>query len=125
MRRNPLEWIVLISSLAAVIALVGYLLVAGLTGPSPGVRLTTRVEDGAPDSAGTGWLVPVTVVNDGNEAAIGVVLEASGVVDGEDISRELTVDLVPPGGSSVELVVRFDSRPDGDVEAQILGFERP
>src|SRR5262245_12384329 len=104
MRRNPLEWTVLLASLVAVVVLVAYLLVAGLIDAARGVVLSARVGSGAPAADGAGWLVPVTVVNDGDEAALGVVIEVSTVIDGAQVAGELTVDLVPPGGSSVSLV---------------------
>jgi uncharacterized protein (TIGR02588 family) len=125
MKRNPLEWGVLIVSVLAVVVLVGYLLVVALTGPTQGVMLTLRVDEAAPAPDGVTWQVPVAVTNEGDQAALGVVIEAVALVGTEEVSAELTVDLVPPGGSSVSLVFAFTGPPEADVTARVVGFERP
>jgi uncharacterized protein (TIGR02588 family) len=125
MRRNSLEWIVLATSLAALTILVGYLLVSALTGTSDGARLRAVAAEGAPAADGVAWQVPVTLANEGDEAAVAVVVEASAIVAGSEEVVELTVDLMPQGGSRVALVVLFSGPPDGPVSVRVVGYERP
>lgn len=124
MRRNWLEWAILAVSIAVVVALVGYLAVAGLSGSRP-AQITAEADPAAavigPDG---GWLVPVTVRNDGGIAAMTVILEGTASVAGVDEVSEITVDVLP-AESDVEVVLGFSGEADSDVELRIVGFETP
>ena len=124
MRRNWLEWAILAVSIAVVVALVGYLAVAGLSGSRPAqIRAEAAPAAGVIGPDG-GWLVPVTVRNDGGIAAMTVVLEGTASVAGVDEVSEITVDVLP-AESDVEVVLGFSGEPDSDVELRIVGFETP
>ena len=123
MRQNWLEWAVLACSVAVIVALVGYLAVTAVsTATPPAISVV-----GHPDEARSivaGWELPVTVRNDGGEAAAMVAIEATTTVAGEIETAELEVDLLGPG-TEEELVFRFSSAPDGEVELRVLGFSLP
>ena len=122
MKRNWLEWIVLVASGVAIVVLVAILAATGLFGgdrpPSPVVAL--RTEEGR--EAPAGWIVPATVRNEGDVAAQAVVLEASAMVAGQEELSELEVDYLPPG-TEVEIEFAFSARPDGEVEVRIVGMQ--
>lgn len=124
MRRNPLEWVVLGVSVAALAVLVVVLVVAGLTRPdsppSPVVRLQS---DQAMETA-AGWVVPAEVVNDGGRPAVVVQLEASAMVEGEEVVVSADVDRLSVDGS-VTVTFVFPSRPEGAVEARTVSFQEP
>ena len=124
MSRNWLEWLILLVSIGLVLGLVGYLLVSGLTSHGP-AEIRTEVNDAkAADSTDGGWLVPLTVRNEGGMAAAAIVVEATATVDGTEEASQLTVDLLA-ADSEVELVIGFSGRPEGEVEVRVVGFETP
>ncbi len=124
MKRNSLEWVILIASLAAIVGLVGFLVVeaVGDGGRPASVGATADVDRG---SAGeTGWLIPVRVYNRGGSAALSVAVEVTAIVDGTEEASELTVDVLA-GGSEVELLAGFSGEPDGIVAVRVVGLETP
>lgn len=124
MRRNWLEWAILVLSVGAVVALVGYLLVAGLTNGGPAlIRPEVTMAEAAEGPDG-GWLVPLTVRNEGGEAALSIVIEGTASVAGSEESSELTIDLLA-ADSAVELALGFSGRPEGEVQVRVVGFETP
>ncbi len=124
MNRNWLEWLILLVSTALVLGLVGYLLVSGLTSRGPAVIRMEVINARAADSIDGGWLVPLTVRNEGGAAAAAIVVEATATVDGTEEASQLTVDLLA-ADSEVELVLGFSGRPEGEVEVRVVGFETP
>jgi uncharacterized protein (TIGR02588 family) len=124
MRQNWLEWVALVVSVLAVLGVVGFLLVDGLQ--DEGRPPLPVVEVQAADAYGTehGWLVPASVMNDGDSAAEALVLRASAEVEGEAEEAELTVDYLP-AGTEVEVTFGFSAAPDGDVSVQVIGFRLP
>ncbi|HET9755448.1 MAG TPA: hypothetical protein VFP66_03015 [Candidatus Limnocylindrales bacterium] len=124
MKRNWLEWAILVVSVAVVVALVGYLLVSGfVTGGPAMIRLEVTAAEVA-DGQDDGWLVPLTVRNEGGKAAVSIVVEGTAIVAGAEESSELTVDLLA-AGSEVELVLGFSAQPEGEVKVRVVGFETP
>ena len=124
MKRNWLEWAILAISVAVVVALVGYLLVAGLSNGGPAViRAEVAVTEGA-DGPDGGWLVPLTVRNEGGTAAVSIIVEGTANVAGTEESSELAIDLLA-ADSEVELVLGFSGQPDGEVQVRVVGFETP
>jgi uncharacterized protein (TIGR02588 family) len=124
MKRNWLEWLILVVSAGLVIGLVGYLLVSGLTSRGPASIRTEVISAEAADSRDGGWLVPLTVRNEGGTAAGAIVVEATAMVDGAEEASQLTVDLLA-ADSEVELVLGFSGRPEGEVNVRVVGFETP
>ncbi len=124
MNRNWLEWLILLVSTGLVLGLVGYLLVSGLTSRGPALIRTEVLTAEAADSPDGGWLVPLTVRNEGDTAAAAIVVEATATVDGADEASQLTVDLLA-ADSEVELVLGFSGRPEGEVNVRVVGFETP
>ena len=121
MKRNWLEWIVLVASAAAIVLLVAVLTASGLVGgsrpPSPTIELHPEEGRDAP----AGWIVPATVRNDGDIAAEAVVVEASAMVAGEEEVSELEVDYLPPG-TEVDIEFAFSGRPDTDISVRVVGM---
>ena len=124
MNRNWLEWLILLVSTVLVIVLVGYLLISGLTSQGPAAIRTELITADAADSPDGGWVVPLTVRNEGGTAAAAIVVEATAIVDGTEEASQLTVDLLA-ADSEVELVLGFSGRPEGEVEVRVVGFETP
>ena len=124
MKRNWLEWLILLVSTGLVLGLVGYLLVSGLTSRGPAaIRTEVLTAEGAAAPDG-GWLVPLTVRNEGDTAAVAIVVEATATVDGAEEMSQLTVDLLA-AASEVELMLGFSGRPEGEVTIRVVGFETP
>lgn len=123
MRQNWLEWAVLVFSVAAIVALVGYLAVTAVsTTTPPAISILGR--PGEARSTDAGWELPVTVRNDGGEAAAMVAIEGTASVAGETETAQLEIDLLGPG-TEEELVLLFSEAPDGDVELRLIGFHLP
>ena len=124
MRRNWVEWVAMGISVAAIIGVVGFLVVDGLTdaGRPPEPRVVLQ-----PDAAyetTTGWIVPATVTNDGDRPAEELVLRATATVEGSEEESELTIDYLPPG-TDVEVSFGFSAEPDGEVTVTTVAFRLP
>lgn len=121
--RNVVEWAVLALSVLSIGVLVGALVVEGLSEsrpPDPRVELLTdQARAGA-----AGWIVPAEVVNDGDQAAQAVVLEASATVDGKEETSEIEIDYVP-AATTVEIAFAFSAEPDGEVTVRLVGYRSP
>ncbi len=124
MNRNWLEWAILIASVVLVVGLVGYLVISGLTNSGPAMVRVEVMTDEARLGADGGWLVPVTIHNEGGAAAVAIVVEGTGVVAGTDESSELTVDVLA-ADSAVELVLGFSGQPEGEIQVRVVGYELP
>lgn len=124
MRRNALEWAILVASLVAIVGLVGFLLLEAVAdgGRPAAVGATADIERGT--AVDNGWLVPIRVYNRGGAAALSVAVEVTATVGDEEEVSELTVDVLA-GGSEVELLAGFSDQPEGDVEIRIVGLETP
>ena len=123
MRQNWLEWGVLVFSVAAIVALVGYLAVTAVSTNTPPALSVLGHPDEA-RSTDAGWELPVTVRNDGGEAAAMVAIEATASVAGETETAQLEIDLLGPG-TEEELVFLFSEAPDGEVDLRLIGFHLP
>lgn len=124
MKRNTLEWAILVTSVTLVVALVGYLLVSGMTNSSSAVIRLEATAAEATEGPDGGWLVPLTVHNEGGKAAVSIVVEGNASVAGSEESSELTVDVLA-ADSEVELVLGFSGRPEGEVQVRVVGYETP
>ena len=124
MKRNALEWVILIASLAAIIGVVGYLIVeAVVDGGRPASVVAVADTDRGTASNG-GWLIPVRVSNSGGSAALSVAVEVTAMVDGAEEVSESTVDVLA-GGSEVELLAGFSAEPEGELAIRLVGLETP
>lgn len=123
MKRNAIEWLVLLASVAGIVVLVGTLVVVGLTETQPAdpqIELHT-----AEARQGTlGWLLPATLSNGGDEAVEAVLLEATARVAGTEEKSELEVDFLP-AGTNVEVSFSFSAQPDGEVSVRLVGYRVP
>jgi len=123
MRQNWLEWVVLGASVVLLVALIGYLAVTAVSTTTPPAISFVGHPDEA-RSTDAGWELPVTVRNDGGEAASMIAIEATASVAGETETAQLEVDLLGPGTED-QLVLVFSDAPDGEVEIRLVGFHLP
>ena len=117
--RTPFEWVLLLVSLAATLAVVAGLLVSGLTGPRGPADLRVTVRDaGGPGSGGQP--LEVTVTNVGGTSAENVIVE----VTIGDVTREVDLDLVAKGDTeSAAVVVPADA--GGSPHAEVVSYANP
>lgn len=124
MRQNWLEWAALAVSVAAVVGVVGFLVLDGLRDegdpPEPIVELHM---DQAYDTQ-HGWIVPATLTNDGDTAAEALVVRATTTVSESEEESEVAVAFLP-AGTAVEVSFGFSEEPDGDVTVQVVSFALP
>lgn len=123
MRRNWLEWVVLIVSLMLIVSIAIVLGIGGLIGTQAGPELRIELE-ATPEQRGESWVVPAVIRNEGDAAAQNVVVEATAEVEGESQVSQLTIDFAPPG-SRAEVVFAFSAEPRGAVTARVVGYELP
>ena len=123
MKRNAVEWAVVIVALLSIALLVGVLVVEAFNGsrpPDPSIELRqSEAHQGT-----LGWIVPATVTNVGDQAAEAVVLEATATVEGEEETSELEVNFLP-GGTEVEIAFSFSAAPTGEVTVRLVGYRVP
>lgn len=124
MKRNALEWVILIASLAAIIGVVGFLVVEAVADGGRPASVGAVVDMDRGVATDDGWLMPVRVYNRGGSAALSVAVEVKAIVGGAEEVSELTVDVLA-GGSEVELQAGFSAEPDGDVAVRVVGLETP
>ena len=123
-QKNWLEWVVFAVALALVSSALGYLVYAGATmgdaPPSIEVRL------GTPQQKEFNFIVPVTVVNHGDETAEGVSIEVVMESGGEEKERgELDVAFLPRHATR-EGWVAFEQDPrTAQLKARVLGYQKP
>lgn len=123
MRRNWLEWAILIASVVSIVALVGFLAVEALRGPgAPDISIVGRPTEARQTIVG--WEMPVGVSNAGREAAAAVTIEATASVGGQPETAEIVLDLLAPG-TTADLVVGFSAPPDGAVTFRLVGYQAP
>jgi uncharacterized protein (TIGR02588 family) len=123
-QKNWFEWVVFALGLILVSATLGYLIFAGATmghePPSIEVRL------GTPEQRQFNFIVPVTVVNHGDETAEGVLIEVVMANGGQEIARgELDVAFLPRHATR-EGWVTFEQDPrKAQLKARVLGYQKP
>jgi uncharacterized protein (TIGR02588 family) len=118
-KRTPLEWALLLVSLAATLAVVVGLLVSGLAGPRGPADLRVNIADAGQPASG-GRPLEVTVMNVGGTSAENVIVE----VTVGDVTREVDLDLVAKGDTeSAAVVVPADST--GEPHAEVVSYTNP
>lgn len=123
MKRNAVEWAVVIVSTLSIALLVGVLVVEGVNESRP-PNPTIEVRLAEARESALGWIVPVTITNEGDQAAEAVVIEATATVDGENETSEQEVNFLP-AGTEVELAFAFSAAPDGEVTFRLVGYRVP
>jgi uncharacterized protein (TIGR02588 family) len=123
MKRNVVEWAVVAISLVSIALLVGVLVFEGLNETSP-PDPSIELRHGEARQGALGWIVPVTVTNNGDQAAEAVVMEATATVAGEEETSELEVNFLP-AGTEVEMAFAFSAAPSTDVTVRLVGYRVP
>lgn len=114
--RTPLEWALLVVSLAATLAVVAGLVVSGLAGPNGPADLRVTIA-AADEPASGGRPLEVTVANVGGTSAENVTVE----VTVGDVTREVNLDLVAKGDTeSAAVVVPVDAA--GPPRAEVVSY---
>jgi uncharacterized protein (TIGR02588 family) len=123
-QKNWLEWIVFAIGLVLVVFTLAYLIYAGLTFGETPPSLEVRI--GTPEQQPHNFIVPVTVINHGDETAAGVHIEVVMESEGEEKARsELEIPFVPRR-SIREGWVAFEADPrTAQLKARVLGYEKP
>jgi uncharacterized protein (TIGR02588 family) len=123
-QKNSLEWVVFGASLILVSLTLGYLIYAGASMGHDPPSLEVRL--GTPEQRQFNFIVPVTVVNHGDETAEGVRIEVVMANGGEEKARgELDVAFLPRH-STREGWVTFEQDPrTAQLKARVLGYQKP
>ena len=124
MRQNWAEWGVLIISVIIVTGIVGVLLIEGFVNEARPPQPVVEIHVDAAYETATGWILPTSVMNEGDEVAEALVLRATATVGGEEEESEVTLDYLP-AGTRVEVAFGFSAQPDGEVRVQTIGFRLP
>ena len=117
--RTPLEWVLLVVSLAATLAVVTMLVMSGLTGPRGPADLRVTVADAGEPASG-GQPLEVTVTNTGGTSATNVLVE----VTVGDVTREMSLDLVAKGDTESATVV-VPTGAAGEPRAEVVSYTNP
>ena len=117
--RTPLEWVLLVVSLAATLAVVTMLVMSGLTGPRGPADLRVTVADAGEPASG-GRPLEVTVTNTGGTSATDVLVE----VTVGDVTREMSLDLVAKGDTESATVV-VPTGAAGEPRAEVVSYTNP
>jgi len=123
-QKNWLEWVVFALGLVLVSAALGYLIYAGASMGREPPSLEVRL--GTPEQRQYNFIVPVTVVNHGDETAEGVHIEVVLESGGEEKARgELDVPFLPRHATR-EGWVAFEQDPRAaQLKARVLGYQKP
>ncbi len=122
--KNWFEWCVFAVGLMLVAGALVYLAYTGATmGDAPP---TLEVRLGSPEPQAQSFIIPVTVVNHGDQTAEGVTVEVVMESDGEEPARgEFTIAYLPRHATRAGWVM-FDRDPRAArLQARVLGYEQP
>lgn len=123
-QKNWLEWTVFFIGLGLVGATLGYLVYDALTlGDAPPAF---EIRLGLPERRAQNFVIPVSIINRGDEAAAAVRVEVTLERDGEEqIRAEFEIDLAPRHATRLGWVA-FPVDPNrGRLRAQVLGYRKP
>ena len=125
LQKNRVEWIVFGVGLVLVVSILAFLTydAASLGDAPPSIE----VRVGAPLQVAHGFLVPVTLINHGDQTAGAVSVEVVLESGGEEKERaEFTVAFLPRGSSREGWAAfQTDPRTAERVKARVMGFEKP
>ena len=125
LEKNWLEWIVFGVGLVLVVSTLAYLAYDAATlGDAPP---NIEVRPGAPQEVAQGFIVPVTLVNTGDQTAQGVLIEVLLENGGEEKERaEFTVGFLPRGSTRQGWAAfQTDPRTVERIKARVMGYEKP
>ena len=124
LQKNWFEWIVFALGLILVSSTLGYLIYAGASMGQEPPSLEVRL--GTPEQRQFNFIVPVTVVNHGDETAEAVRIEVVMESGGEEKARgEFDVPFVPRHATR-EGWVTFEQDPStAQLKARVLGYQKP
>ena len=125
LEKNWFEWIVFAVGLALVLSTLAYLAydAATITDAPPSIEVSA----GEPLQRPHNFIVPVTLINHGDQTAEGVVVEVTLESAGEEKERsELTVAFLPRGSTRKGWVAfQTDPRTVERIKARVMGYEKP
>jgi uncharacterized protein (TIGR02588 family) len=123
-QKNWLEWVVFALGLIMVLSTLAYLGYAGASIGDDPPNIEVRL--GTPEQRQFNFIVPVTVVNHGDETAEAVQIEVVMTSAGEEKARgEFQVAFLPRHATS-EGWVTFEQDPRAaQLKARVLGYQRP
>lgn len=118
------EWIVAVVSGLLVLGMLGYLLAEGFRRPDGPAVVTVRPDSVVP--VPDGYLLMITLQNDGGDTAADVIVRGELREGGEIVEEsEATVDFVPVGAER-GAALHFERDPAGrDLSVRIRGFVPP
>lgn len=123
-QKNWLEWIIFAIGLALVAFTLAYLTYTGLTLGETPPSLEVRL--GTPEQNSYNFIVPVTVVNHGDETAAGVRIEVVMLSAGDEKERgELEIPFVPRQSTRAGWVTFEQDPRTTQLKARVLGYEKP
>lgn len=125
LQKNWVEWVVFAVGLALVVSALTYLIYEGATMGSDPPSIEVRL--GAPQARGHNFIVPVSVMNHGDETAEGITVEVlMETGEGAEPARgELTIAFLPRRATR-EGFVTFQQDPRAArLTARVLGYEKP
>ena len=125
LQKNWFEWIIFGVGLLLVVATLSYLAYdAAMLGDAPP---SVEIRTGAPLQRPHNFIVPVTLVNHGDQTAEGVVIEVVLENGGEEKERaEFTVAFLPRRSTREGWVAfQTDPRTARQLKARVLGYEKP
>ena len=125
LEKNWLEWIVFVISLILVLFTLGYIVYDGATlGETPP---NIELQLGQPQPQSDRFIVPVTAKNRGDETAETVQIEVTLNNDGKEVeTAEFEIAFLPRHSTRRGWVTfQTDPRTVEQMEARVLGFEKP
>jgi len=123
-KKNRLEWIVFAAGLMLVACTLAYLIYAGVSMGTEPPSLEVRL--GTPEKRQFNFIVPVAVMNHGDETAQGVRIEV--VMEGgsgETTRSEIDFPFVPRRAIREGWVTFQDDPRSAQLKGRVLGYEKP
>ncbi|NHC33206.1 hypothetical protein [Scytonema millei] len=125
LEKNWLEWIVFVISLILVLFTLGYIVYDGATLGETPPNIELQLD--RPQPQGDRFIVPVTATNRGDETAETVQIEVTLNNDGKEAeTAEFEIAFLPRHSTRRGWVTfQTDPRTVEQIEARVLGFEKP
>jgi len=125
LQKNRVEWVVFAVGLVLVASALAYLVYDGATMGSDPPSIEVRL--GTPEQRAHNFIVPVTVMNHGDETAEGVTVEVT-MESGEGVEAargELTIAFLPRRATREGFVTFRQDPRAARLNARVLGYEKP
>ena len=125
LEKNRVEWLVFGVGLLLVVSTLAYLAYDAVTlGDAPP---SIEVRAGAPVQVTQSFLIPITLVNHGDQTAEGVLIEVVLENGGEEKERaEFTVAFLPRRSTREGWAAfQTDPRTVERIKARVMGYEKP